>query len=455
MTRNANSLAGGFAKAHRTSSAAATVPRASRDAAPRETLPARRPLFRQEVIEFQRHSGQWGQVVPLQPLPTRLMVWFVIACMAAIIVFLFAAQYARKERVSGYLTPASGTARIHAPQPGTITALYVEQGQHVEEGQRLLSVTTSRISDRGEDVDATILASLERQSHSLVQQIAAEERRAVSERQRLLARIRSLETEIAQIGAQLALQQERVQVVEALVTAANRLATRGLVSELEHRRREEALLEQRLNLNGLEQQITGRHSELSEQRFALDQLPIVTGERVRSLQGELSSTEQRIAEVNGRRAYIIQAPITGRVSSLQASVGQVADPQRLQLQIVPEDSELQAELFIPTRAIGFVEPGQDVRILYDAFPYQHFGTYRGRIVRVSQTILAHSDVHVPVALTEPAYKAVVELQRMDVDASGKRLPLQPDMLLRADIILERRTLIDWILSPLLSVRLQG
>ena len=85
------------------------------------------------------------------------------------------------------------------------------------------------------------------------------------------------------------------------------------------------------------------------------------------------------AEVNGKRAYIIRAPIAGRVSSLQASVGQPADPQRLLLQIIPAQSPLQAELFIPARAIGFVEVGQPVRILYDAFPYQHFGTYRGRI----------------------------------------------------------------------------
>ncbi|MFC7538478.1 HlyD family efflux transporter periplasmic adaptor subunit [Siccirubricoccus deserti] len=87
--------------------------------------------------------------------------------------------------------------------------------------------------------------------------------------------------------------------------------------------------------------------------------------------------EQRTAEVNGRRAYIIRAPISGRVSSLQASVGQLADPRRLQLQIVPGESALQAELFIPARAIGFVELGQRVRILYDAFPTSITGPTAG------------------------------------------------------------------------------
>lgn len=99
--------------------------------------------------------------------------------------------------------------------------------------------------------------------------------------------------------------------------------------------------------------------------------------------------------------------------------------------------------------------GQDVRILYDAFPYQHYGAYHGRIVRVSQTVLTGSDVSTPVTLREPAYRATVALDRPDIDARGQRIALQPDMLLRADVILEKRTLMDWILSPLLSARLQG
>ena len=67
------------------------------------------------------------------------------------------------------------------------------------------------------------------------------------------------------------------------------------------------------------------------------------------------------------------------------------------------------------------------------------------------------------ALTAPAdaflqtYLAPLRpaLERPDIDAYGKRIPLQPDMLLKADIILERRTLVDWLLNPLLSARIQG
>jgi membrane fusion protein len=125
----------------------------------------------------------------------------------------------------------------------------------------------------------------------------------------------------------------------------------------------------------------------------------------------------------------------------------------LELEIIPAHSVLQAQLFIPARAAGFVRVGQRVRILYDAFPYQKFGTYGGRITEVSQTILTASDVSGPVALREPAYRVVAALDRPDIETRERKIPLRPDMLLKADIILEKRTLMSWLIEPLLSTRI--
>jgi hypothetical protein len=77
---------------------------------------SRLALFRQEAIEFQGNNRQWGQVARLQPLSTKLLTWFVTTAVVLIITFLFLGQYARKEKVAGYLTPTSGTAKIFAPQ---------------------------------------------------------------------------------------------------------------------------------------------------------------------------------------------------------------------------------------------------------------------------------------------------------------------------------------------------
>jgi membrane fusion protein len=237
------------------------------------------------------------------------------------------------------------------------------------------------------------------------------------------------------------------------VSTGATLIAKGALPAVELKRREQAALEQAQNLASLDQQITARRTQLTDARHTLEQLPTVAAERTRVLRGDLSWIEQRTAEVDGRRAYVIKAPTSGHVSTLQATVGKVADPKHMQLEIIPLDSTLQAELFFPTRASGFVRPGQQVRILYDAFPFQKFGTYRGTVAKVSHTILTGNDATGPITLKEPAYRVTVLPERPDIDAYGRKMPLQPGMLLKADVILEQRSLMRWLLDPMLSARM--
>jgi membrane fusion protein len=353
----------------------------------------------------------------------------------------------------GYLTPTSGTSKVFVRQLGTIREIHVNEGQLVREGQTLLTIETAQIAANGEDVNATMLDTLRSQKDLLTRQIAAEEQRTKSERERLTAMIAGLEIEISQLQAQQKIQGERIRVEEEFVTSAAQLRKEGYMADADFKRRQITFLEQKQNLNSLNQQVAARQNQLTENRYSHEQLPTVMAGKIQGLRSELATTEQRIAEISGRRAYVIRAPAAGRISTLQATVGQFADPRRLQMEIVPNESALQAELFVPTRAIGFVRPGQEVRILYEAFPYQQFGTYSGRVLKISQTILTKSDTFTPIELKEPAYRITVALDRPDIDAYGKKIPLQADMLLRADIILEKRSLISWLLDPVLSVRM--
>jgi membrane fusion protein len=412
-----------------------------------------RPLFRNEAIQFQQHNRQWGDVALLQPLSTKVVAWFLATSAAVIILFLFVAQYSRKEVAVGYLTPTTGTAKIFTPERGTIKAVHVEQGSTVREGQPLLTIDTDQIAADGIDVNASMLDTLRSQKALIAENINREEERTGSERERLTALVRGLGAEISQLQRQIELQTERLKVVESDFDAAAQLRSKGFMSAVDFRRREVQVLEHRQAISALNQQLTARENQLTETGFSLRQLPTVMAQKVQVLRNDLAYVEQRIAQINARRAYVIRAPTTGRISTLQATVGQNADPQRLQLEIIPEESVLQADLFLPARAIGFVEPGQAVRILYEAFPYQHFGTYHGRVVKVSQTILTSSDAAGPIKLNEPAYRVTVALERPDIDAYGKRVALQPDMLLKADVILEKRSLMSWLTNPLRGVRM--
>jgi membrane fusion protein len=274
-----------------------------------------------------------------------------------------------------------------------------------------------------------------------------------SEQARLTALTGGLTTEVSELQDQIESQKEAVRVSKDIVSSVTELKARGLISSLEYAQRELTALGQKQKLNSLNQERAARQNQLTETRYSLEQLPTVMAGKIQSLRSELAATEQRISEITGRRAYVIRAPDAGRISTLQATVGQFVDPRRPQMEIIPNESALQAELFVPTRGIGFVQPGQEVRILYEAFPHQQFGTYAGRVNEISQTILTRSDASGPIELKEPAYRVTVALERPDIDAYGKRIPLQAGMLLSADIILEKRSVMRWFLDPLLSVRM--
>jgi membrane fusion protein len=411
------------------------------------------PLFRREAIEFQQYRRQWGDVVLLLPVATKLLSWLLVVAVALIITFMTFAEYARKESGVGYLTPSAGTAKVFVPQQGVIKEVYAKEGQQVTEGQALLRVATDQLAGSGEDVNAVTLGILASRKEALSRQVNAEQRRLVSEGQQLTASLSNLTSEASLLSSQIANQTRRIELGEALVSAGSTLAIKGLLSQTELKHREQAVLDDKQRIASLAQQGISVKSHINEVQHSLEQLATVTETKLQPLRAELANTEQRIAEIDARRAYIVRAPIGGRVSLMQVNIGQPADPHRLQMEIVPINVELQAVVFVPPRAAGFVHVGERVRLLYDAFPYQKYGTHDGRIIEVSQTILTAADVSGPITLKEPAYRVVVAVPDRTIKSRDKTFQLQPDMLLHADIILEQRTIMNWLFEPLLSIRM--
>ena len=123
--------------------------------------------------------------------------------------------------------------------------------------------------------------------------------------------------------------------------------------------------------------------------------------------------------------------------------------------ILPEGSQLQAELYVPSRAIGFVETGQPVRLLFDAFPYERFGALSGTIESVTDTVILPEDKEFLTTgeqpIQVPVYRVMVSLSSTHFDADGVEVPIRNGMLIDANIILEERTIFSWILQPVFAV----
>jgi membrane fusion protein len=166
-----------------------------------------------------------------------------------------------------------------------------------------------------------------------------------------------------------------------------------------------------------------------------------------------------VAENEARNTVVVTAPTDGIVTAVLAQQGDRVAAEALLVNVLPADTRLQAQLFAPSSAVGFLRPQQEVQLRYQAFPYQKFGHHAGQVLSVSRTPLLPAELAaLPLAEgvkgrgpSEPMYRITVALGQQTVQAYGQAQPLAAGMQLEADVLLDRRRLIEWIFEPLLSV----
>lgn len=149
---------------------------------------------------------------------------------------------------------------------------------------------------------------------------------------------------------------------------------------------------------------------------------------------------------------VLTAPVSGQVVAMGARVGEAALPAVALVTIAPEGSPLEARLLVPTRSAGMLAPGQDVRLMVDAFPFQRFGAVEGTITEVARAVVRPGEIAAPIEFKEAAYTVRVTIPSATIDAYGATRALESGMTLTADMITDRRTFLTWLLDPLLAAR---
>jgi membrane fusion protein len=377
---------------------------------------------------------------------------FLATLICATAFFLATATYSRKETVRGVLRPVGGEVRITASGRGIVRQLFVSEGTVVATGAPLAVISTARSLESGAVADDQALASLAREEEALRARLAAHEASAPYDRAVIAAQMTGLSAELGAARTAVATSAERLRIAEERLELGRRLEARGFISGDEMRRRQEAVLIQqqaRADAHARELALRARIAELRARRA---QQPHMAANERGALAAPLAALIERRTEFEARRGYSLHAPIAGRVTALQAAVGRGVEPQGSLMTITPPHARLQAELYAPSRAIGFIRRGQRVRLLYESFPYQAFGPAFGVVEAISDSALRPSDLQVAIPVDEPVYRIVVRLERSTIDAFGRAMPLRAGAALKADIILEERSFAAWLFEPALAMR---
>ncbi len=412
---------------------------------------APRQLFRQEAIDAQREK-MLGSVSVARPLPLWVFTLLAAVCAVLLIVFAFWGEYTRRERVDGFLSLTAGAARIQVTEAGTIAELFVREGDAVEAGSPIARLSLERASVSGANTSVLVQEKLKERAGSIDSERDATRRLAAQQQEQLRARIGALVNELAQADAEIKLQGTRVASARDDFQRTDELVQKGFSSAAAMTAKRNDVLEQQVKLQTLKRQRAGIERDLITTRSDVGSIDIKLRQSIDQLGRQQSELQQSLVQEEARRETIIRAPITGTITNIAASRGETLAADAPLAMLLPAGSGLRAQLLVPTRAIGFIQPGNEVVLRYDAFPFQRFGQHRGEVETVSRTVWSAGERIGALTAREPVYRVEVKLDKQTVMAGGQETQLRPGMTVNADILLERRTVFEWIFEPVLELR---
>ena len=408
-------------------------------------------LFRQEAIDAQREK-LLGEVSLARPVPLSVFTALAVAFALALVAFSVWGEYARRERVDGFLALDVGAARILAPEPGTVAELLAREGDEVEAGQPLIRLSFERGTASG--VTSGELVQREIAERRLVLDREQQQVKLLGQQQAdaLRRKIADLERELAQFDVEIKAQQSRLASARNEFQRAEELFKEKFYSESKLIEFRNNVLDQQVKVEALRRQRAGVERELSAARAEEPAIQLKTQTALEQIRRQASELQQGSVQEEAKRENVIRAPVAGVLTNIAAARGETVAESAPLAVVVPKGSGLHAQLLVPTRAIGFVAPGQEVVLRYDAFPFQRFGQYRGTVERVSRTVWSAGEKVGPLTVREPVYRVDVRLDAQYVTAGEQKLPLRSGMMVNADILQEKRKVWEWVFEPVLSLK---
>jgi len=437
------------------------------------------------------------EIVETPPTPTgRAVGGVVILLFAAALVWAWWGTIDIVASATGKIVPSARTKVIQPFETGVVRSIRVEDGQTVKAGDVLIELDPTvnaaerdhlRNDLRAEQLNIARLHAALASADNLADFIppaGADPALVNTQRQLLLnqvaehrARIAALTSQQAQKEAERAMAAAIVHKLEAMIPVIQprvdirkALMDKQLGSTLTYLEALQQLVEhqeelnvQRNHLREAEAAATAiretTRQALAEYRRTLSEELAKAQQKADGLAQELIKAEQKT------KLQVLRAPIDGVVQQLAIhTIGGVVTPGQSLLVLVPIDSRLEIEAIVRNQDIGFVQSGQDAEIKVDTFNFTRYGLLHGQVLTVSQDAVLRDvsqDRDAPQGLqkegSEPKaqelnYMARISLDRTKMEIDGRIISLSPGMAVTVEIKTGSRTILSYLLLPLLRYR---
>jgi membrane fusion protein len=366
----------------------------------------------------------------------------ILLCLAAVaVVAAVVVQVPETVSATFVLVPERGADPVRAFRSGMVAEVRVAEAQSVEAGDTLFTITSTSVGDRAADWE-----TLQSQAGSAVERVASRRERDASQRLADADETRRLEGRIESLGRSLALKQGELKLAREMASRQKETFDQGLSSWMEMSRVQ--IEAEKLELEVEEAAAERKDTERSLEKVRHEAVArrAEAHEAERGLREELDRTRIRKSildqdAVHGGNQLAAVTPCAGVVVKLAVrSRGAIVQEGDLIAEVVCQGERLQAELAIPQGGMALLRPGQRVKLLYDAFPYQRYGARAATLRWISP------------AKVGDGFRAFADLERDNVVVQGERRPLAPGMGGTARVVVGRRALVSYAFEPLRQLR---
>jgi adhesin transport system membrane fusion protein len=342
-------------------------------------------------------------------------------------------------RTDARVVPDGREQVVASLEGGILRELLVREGDHVVAGQALARMDPTRFESQQNEGQAKRLAlkagiarlNAEAYGRPLAfpADVAADARLVAAETEAYGARRRLLDEAVSA-------NQHSIALVQRELDMAENMANRGLMSEVEVMR--------------LRRQIGEMHQTSAERRSRFRQEASTELLRVQAELAQLE--EQMVAREDAVRRTLLESPVNGLVKNIRSNtLGGVINAGAPIMEIVPLGTRLLVEARIKPADVGFVRVGQTAEVKLSAYEYNLYGGLTGQVISISPDALGDPE-RANGGADATWFRALVRVDSSSLHAQGQELPVIPGMTGSVEINTGERSVLDFVLRPLLKVR---
>ncbi|QAX78669.1 HlyD family type I secretion periplasmic adaptor subunit [Yersinia hibernica] len=408
---------------------------------------------------------------PVAPLARRT-AWGLALTLLLVLIWAIVGRFDIHASASGKVMVAEHSKVIQSFQPGVVAAINVRDGDRVDAGQVLIALNPIGIDAEVSNINQQLMhRSLEvaRMSALLSDDPLAHfnyrhntpENLVTTAKALLLKEYHEVNAELARQDSEQAVNQAYLQAGESNITH-QRVLMKNIYQRLQALQtlvksqsiaQIEVLLQERewLNANAEASRLQNEQDVLHAKANQLMQTRLhYLAQKKRGYQEQLNKThevvnqlqQERVKLMEQQRQQTLRAPVAGVIQqSTVHTVGGVVTSAQALMVLVPENHQLELDVMILNKDVGFVLPGQAVEVKIDSFPYTRFGTLSGEVKYISRDALEDQQQGL-------VFPARIRLNSDTLIVEGKPVRLSAGMAVSAEIKTGRRRVIDYLLSPL-------